>query len=63
METVRDLIKQDLKNDPIESVKIVAPTDLNDPAILRVIVDYGNRQRQTIILKLLHPGNEIPTDK
>ena len=59
METVRDLIKPHLKeNDHILSVKIVAPTDLDDPAILRVIVEYKGKHGQTITLKCFYPPDD-----
>jgi hypothetical protein len=58
METVRDLIKPHLKNDHIVSVKIVTPTDLDDQAILRVIVDFKDKNRQTITLKCFYPPDD-----
>jgi hypothetical protein len=47
-----------LKNDHIVSVKIVAPTDLDDPAILRVIVEYKGKHGQTITLKCFYPPDD-----
>jgi hypothetical protein len=35
--------------------KIVAPTHLDDPAILRVIVEYKGKHGQTITLKCFYP--------
>jgi len=55
METVRSLIKPYLRDDQIVSVKVVAPLDLDDPAIMRVIIEYKDKHRQTITLKLSFP--------
>jgi len=47
MKTIRDVIKPYLIDDQILSVRIVAPMDLDDPAILRIIVEYKNGHRKT----------------
>ena len=55
MKTIRDLIKPYLTDDQILSVRIVAPADLDDPAILRVIVEYKDKHGQPIALKCFPP--------
>jgi hypothetical protein len=57
MKTIRDLIKPYLTDDQISSVRIVAPADLDDPAILRVIVEYKDKHGQTITLKCFPPDD------
>jgi len=52
METIKDLIRPYLRDDNIVSSKIVAPLDLDGPAIVRVIVEYKDKRRQTITLSL-----------
>ena len=57
MNSIRDLIKPYLRDDQILSVRIVAPADIDDPAILRVIVEYKDKHGQTIILKCFPPDD------
>jgi hypothetical protein len=57
MKTIRDLIKPYLTDDQIMSARIVAPADLDDPAILRVIVEYKDKHGQTITLKCIPPDD------
>jgi len=52
MKTIRDLIKQDLRDGQIASANIVGPTGLDDPALLRVVVQYKNGRIQTIALNV-----------
>ena len=57
MKTIRDLIKPYLTDDQILSARIVAPADLDDPAILRVIVEYKDKHGQTVTLKCSPPDD------
>jgi hypothetical protein len=58
MKTIRDLIKPYLTDDQILSARIVAPADLDDPAILRVIVEYKGKHGQTITLKCFYSPDD-----
>ncbi|HYA14725.1 MAG TPA: hypothetical protein VEF33_10350 [Syntrophales bacterium] len=58
METVRDLVTPYLKDDHIVSAKIVAPAELDDPAIVRVIVEFDTKHRQTMILRCVYTEDD-----